>query len=120
MTASVLESLLARAESLLARLEARFPAPATAPDWTKIRAARWLSDTRELRPISHPHRISAGHLFGIEEQKDKVDANTRQFIEGRPANNILLTDSRGTGKSSLVKAMLSSIPSRSPCREARA
>ncbi len=106
MSATPFDRLLARAESLLARLEARLPAAALPPDWKRARAARWLPETRELRPIAHPHRIFAGQLLGIEKQKRKIDANTRQFVLGLPANNVLLTGSRGTGKSSLVKAML--------------
>ena len=106
MSATPFDHLFARAESLLARLEAYLPAAAPLPDWKRVRAARWLPETRELRPIAHPHRILAGQLLGIDEQKKRVDANTRQFVLGLPANNVLLTGSRGTGKSSLVKAML--------------
>lgn len=106
MSATPFDQLLARAESLLARLEARLPAAAPPPDWKRVRAARWLPEMRELRPIAHPHRILAGQLLSIDEQKEKIDANTRQFVHGLPANNVLLTGSRGTGKSSLVKSML--------------
>jgi predicted AAA+ superfamily ATPase len=95
--------LLPRIERLLDRLEST---PAEPVDWKKTHAARWIANTRNLRAISHPHRIEAKHLLAIDEQKQKVDANTRQFVEGRQANNVLLTGARGTGKSSLVKAML--------------
>ncbi len=95
--------LLPRIERLLDRLEST---PAEPVDWKKTHAARWIADTRNLRAIRHPHRIEAKHLLAIDEQKQKIDANTRQFVEGRPANNVLLTGARGTGKSSLVKAML--------------
>ena len=95
--------LLPRIERLLDRLEG---APATPIDWKKVHAARWLAESRSLRPIAHPHRIEVRHLLTIDEQKQKIDANTRQFVAGKPANNVLLTGARGTGKSSLVKAML--------------
>ena len=106
MTPTNLDTLLARAESLLARLEARLPPLPQALNWKQVRAARWLADSRQLRAILQPHRIEPKHLLCIDEQKQRVDANTRQFVHGRPANNVLLSGSRGTGKSSLVKAML--------------
>jgi len=100
---SSFDHLLPRIERLLDRMEG---APADSIDWKKTHAARWLADSRNLRPIVRPHRIEARHLLTIDEQKQKIDANTRQFVAGRPANNVLLTGARGTGKSSLVKAML--------------
>lgn len=106
MNPTKLDSLLTRAESLLARLEAHLPALPQQFNWKHVRAARWLAESRQLRPILRPHRMEPRHLLCIDEQKQRVDANTRQFVLGKSANNVLLTGSRGTGKSSLVKAML--------------
>jgi uncharacterized protein len=99
---SELDSLLPRLAHLLDRLEA--PA-APAPDWKAVRAARWSALAGGLKPILHPQRTALKDLLDIDEQKQRVDANTRQFVEGRPANNVLLTGARGSGKSSLVKAL---------------
>jgi len=102
-----LSQLLGRVEGILARVEAVLP-PAPAPiDW-KAAAFRWRkrAGRGHLQAIRHPHAIGLGDLVAIDEQKRAIDANTRQFVAGLPANNVLLTGSRGTGKSSLVKAML--------------
>ena len=103
-----LKALIARGESLLARVEAMLPPPAPDPDWKKTTAARWRKRGAlgYLQPVAHPHSIALSDLVAIEAQKQAVDRNTRQFLAGLPANNVLLTGSRGTGKSSLVKAML--------------
>jgi uncharacterized protein len=98
-----INELLPRLERLLDRLEGSSVKPF---DWKQVCAARWVPESRELRPIPRPHRIEPRHLLNIDDQKQRVDANTRQFVSGKPANNVLLTGSRGTGKSSLVKAML--------------
>ncbi|WP_417067834.1 ATP-binding protein [Niveibacterium terrae] len=107
MNPATLESLLARAEAVLARLEAALPPPLPEPDWSAI-AHRWR--TRQgrgwLEPVHTPHRIHVEDLQDIEGQKARIDANTRQFVHGARANNVLLSGARGTGKSSLVKAML--------------
>jgi predicted AAA+ superfamily ATPase len=96
-----LPALFPRIEALLDRLEA----PAAAPDWKSVRAARWSAQAGGLKPIPHPRRVALTDLLAIDEQKARVDANTRQFVAGKPANNVLLTGARGSGKSSLVKAI---------------
>ena len=103
-----LKPLLARAESLLARVEALFPPIEPDPDWKKVTAARWRKRGGRgfLQGVAHPHAIALTDLVAIDAQKQAIDRNTRQFVAGLPANNVLLTGSRGTGKSSLVKAML--------------
>jgi len=102
-----LSAVLGRVEAILERIEAALP-PAPAPiDW-KATAFRWRKrgGRGHLQAVAHPHAIRLDDLVAIDEQKRAVDANTRQFVAGLPANNVLLTGSRGTGKSSLVKAML--------------
>lgn len=104
-----LDQFLTRAESLLTRIESLLPASTPqSPDWSSAIAFRWLrQDGRgKLLPISHPHAIRLDDLKNIDEQKRRINDNTRQFVAGRPANNVLLTGARGTGKSSLVKAVL--------------
>ena len=103
-----LKSLVARVESLLGRVEALLPPPEPDPDWTRVTAARWRKRGGRgfLHAIAHPQAIALSDLVAIDAQKQAVDRNTRQFVAGLPANNVLLTGSRGTGKSSLVKAML--------------
>ncbi len=102
-----LASFLKRAEGVLAQLEAWLP-PAPPPvDWNS-HAFRWRRrGTRGwLEPVRHIARIDMDDLQHIDRQKEVIDRNTVQFLEGKPANNVLMTGARGTGKSSLVKAML--------------
>ncbi|HXR56329.1 MAG TPA: ATP-binding protein [Casimicrobiaceae bacterium] len=103
-----LQALIARAESLLARVESLFPPVAVDPDWSQTTAARWRKRNGRgfLQSVAHPHAVALDDLVAIDAQKQTVDRNTRQFVARLPANNVLLTGSRGTGKSSLVKAML--------------
>ena len=103
-----ISKFLARAESLVGRLETLLPAEPAPTGWKTSTAFRWRKkDSRGyLEPVSHVHRIALRDLRGIEQQKRLVEQNTRQFVEGFPANNVLLTGARGTGKSSLVKALL--------------
>jgi len=100
--------LVERIDAFLARLERLLP-PATEPvDWKSATAFRWRKHTRGgyLQAVLHPHVIRFADLHDIDEQKKRLRDNTQQFVEGRPANNVLLTGARGTGKSSLVKAAL--------------
>jgi len=105
---SDLEQLVARTEQLLTRLETLLPAAHPPIDWRAGTAFRWRKSGGHayLQPVAHPHRIRLSDLRGIDRQKDAIEANTRQFVEGRTANNVLLTGARGTGKSSLIKAVL--------------
>src|SRR5438874_1777150 len=114
MTKPELEGLMARAESVLARVEALLPPPSADPDWRKVSAARWRKRNGRgfLQAVTHPNMIALSDLVAIDEQKKIIEQNTRQFVAGLPANNVLLTGSRGTGKSSLVKAMLGKYASR--------
>lgn len=103
-----LNELLQRAERVLARVEAMLPGPVPEPDWDAAPAFRWLRrhGRAELKPVPLHHRIRLADLHDIDEQKERIDRNTRQFLAGRRANNVLLTGARGTGKSSLIKALL--------------
>ena len=103
-----LQRLLALAEAALARLDAALPAPLPAPDWSAAVAFRWRKrDGRGwFQAVRHPHPIRLDDLETIDDQKERVVANTRQFVAGKTANNVLLTGARGSGKSSLVKAVL--------------
>jgi uncharacterized protein len=100
--------LMTRAERLMERLELVLPTPPAGPDWKAAVAWRWRKRGVKgyLQPIPQPHRIRLEDLCGIDPQKRLVEQNTRQFVQGLPANNVLLTGARGTGKSSLVKALL--------------
>ena len=104
-----LEQLLVRAEALLARLEPLLPAQLAAPEWQASTAFRWRvsRDGRgRLQGVTHASHISLADLHHVDVQKEQIDQNTRQFVAGKPANNVLLTGARGTGKSSLIKACL--------------
>jgi hypothetical protein len=96
---------------LLERLEQLLPPAPPATDWGASIAFRWrktagLNARGWLQPVRHVHRMRLSDLQGIGAQIEKVEQNTRQFLEGRPANNVLLTGARGTGKSSIVKGLL--------------
>jgi hypothetical protein len=106
---SDLNHLIARAESLLARLETLLPQAVSEPDWSAL-AWRWRKQQGRgyLQAVAHPKHLQLTDLIGISQQLKSVERNTRQFLQGVPANNVLLTGARGTGKSSLVKALLGS------------
>jgi predicted AAA+ superfamily ATPase len=104
-----LEQLLLRAEAVLARLEPLLPSPVAEVDWHASHAFRWRvpRDGRGyLKPVKLVSEIRFDDLHNISQQKEAIEQNTHQFITGKPANNVLLTGARGTGKSSLIKACL--------------
>ena len=102
------ESLIERADALLARLEGVLPAPAAVPDWNASTAFRYRKRAGRgvIEPVKHVATIRLSELKEVDRQMERLVANTRQFVDGRPANNVLLTGARGTGKSSLIKAAL--------------
>jgi uncharacterized protein len=98
-------------EKILERLDQVLPPPPPPPDWKASTAFRWRSSGRRgaagwLQPVRQVHRIKLSDLRGIDRQIERVEQNTRQFLDGKPANNVLLTGARGTGKSSIVKGLL--------------
>jgi len=106
-----LEQFLTRAEALLGRLEAFLPPALAEPDWNAGVAFRWRKSVGKngrgyLQPVAHMSTIALDDLHNIGPQKMQIEQNTRQFVDGLPANNVLLTGARGTGKSSLIKACL--------------
>jgi len=109
-----LEHLLARAEAVLGRFEASLPPAPPLLDWNTAIAFRWRKSHGRgwLQAIRQPHPIRLTELNNIDDQKDRIVANTRQFVAGKPANNVLLTGTRGSGKSSLVKAVLNEFADR--------
>jgi predicted AAA+ superfamily ATPase len=109
-----LEHLLVRAEQLITRIEAVLPQPLQAPDWNASSAFRYRkrsSGHATLEPVRHVGAMALADLKEIEAQKEKILRNTRQFVSGQPANNVLLTGARGTGKSSLIRACLNEFAS---------
>ena len=106
-----LERLLTRAEAVLERLERLLPQALCAPDWNASVAFRYRKRAGghgALEPVLHVAPMMLEDLQEIEPQKERIRRNTEQFVQGRPANNVLLTGARGTGKSSLIKALLNS------------
>ena len=106
---SNLERVLQRAEALMQRIESVLPQPLEAPDWSASVAYRYRkrsSGHGTLEPVRHIAPMRLDDLKEIDQQKEKIQRNTEQFVNGLPANNVLLTGARGTGKSSLIKACL--------------
>ncbi len=100
--------LITRAEALLEKIERIVPNVPPEPDWKTSIAFRWRkrNGVGYLQVVTHPHKITLKDIHGVDEQKKRIEQNTKQFVDGRTANNILLTGARGTGKSSLIKAVL--------------
>ena len=108
-------TLIARAEALLARLEAVLPQPPAAPDWSASIAFRYRrrgTGGGVLEPVRQVAPLRLADLKEVDGQKERLVRNTAQFVAGRPANNVLLTGARGTGKSSLIKACLNEFADR--------
>ncbi len=104
-----------RAEQLLVRIESVLPQPLSAPEWGASIAFRYRkrsSGHGTLEPVRHVATIALSDLQEIDGQKEKIQRNTEQFVNGQPANNVLLTGARGTGKSSLIKACLNAYKDR--------
>ena len=104
-----LERMLLRAETLMARIESVLPQALHAPNWKASMAFRYRKRGNGhgvLEPVKHVASLSLDDLKEIDVQKEKIQRNTLQFVQGLPANNVLLTGARGTGKSSLIKACL--------------
>ncbi len=103
------ERLIVRAEALISRIESVLPQPLSAPDWSASIAYRYRkrsSGHGSLEPVKHIGHMALSDLKEIDDQREKIQRNTEQFVNGKPANNVLLTGARGTGKSSLIKACL--------------
>jgi uncharacterized protein len=105
---SRLSDFLLRADAVLARLEPLLPAQRMAIDWQQSVAARWQRDGRSgfLAPLRVSLDINLSDLIGVDRQCGQLARNTQQFMQGLPANHALLWGARGTGKSSLVRALL--------------
>lgn len=114
---SVLQPDLAdQLQALITQLAGLMP-HVKVPDWDSAVAFRWrrrqsaLGVQAWLSPVKHRSDLSLDDLQHIDEQKQILVRNTQQFVEGRTANNVLLTGSRGTGKSSMMKALLNAFQS---------
>lgn len=103
-----LKAFLQRADALMARLEPLLPAPRAQMDWDNSLAARWHREGTGgyLQPLKVSLDVDLADLIGIDRQCELLSSNTRQFVSGLPANHVLLWGARGTGKSSLVRALL--------------
>ncbi len=95
-----LATLLDRADALLSRLDRLLPADPVDTDWTASTAFRWRrrNQAGRVEPVRHVATITLANLKNVDRQRGVIERNTRQFVDGRPANNVLLTGARGTGK----------------------
>ena len=102
-----LTHLIERAEGLINQLENLLPAKISPVDWQAF-AWRWVKQNNQgrLQAVSHPHHIALADIYFVDAQKTQIVRNTQQFLQGFTANNVLLTGARETGKSSLIKALL--------------
>ena len=105
---SNLDAFLQRAEAVLARLEPLLPAQREPIEWHQCLAARWQREGRSgyLMPLQVSLDMRLSDLIGVDNQRDQLGRNTKQFLDGLPANHALLWGSRGTGKSSIIRALL--------------
>lgn len=103
-----IKSFIQQAQSVLNRLDAYLPPESQEPDWQNNIAFRWqkAGNSGVLFALSQPHTFPLSRLAAIDTQMQKLVRNTEQFLASRPANNVLLSGARGTGKSSLIKALL--------------
>ncbi|MEK0363740.1 ATP-binding protein [Pseudomonas sp. CBC3] len=103
-----LKAFLQRADALMTRLEPLLPAPRAPVDWSNSLAARWHREGQGgyLQPLQVSLDLNLADLVGIDRQRELLANNTRQFVSGLPANHVLLWGARGTGKSSLIRALL--------------
>ncbi|CDZ92927.1 ATP-binding protein [Pseudomonas saudiphocaensis] len=103
-----LKAFLQRAEMLMARLEPLLPALRSPVNWEQSVAARWHREGQGgyLQPLEVTLDLGLDDLIGIDRQRELLSSNTRQFVSGLPANHVLLWGARGTGKSSLIRALL--------------
>jgi predicted AAA+ superfamily ATPase len=97
--------LLGQLTRIADALERRYPGDMKPETLVKADAYVWQSDVRQLVPVTKISRLDIGLLKGVNEQRDNLLSNTLGFVGGFPANNALLWGARGTGKSSLVKAV---------------
>ncbi len=102
------DALVNHMDTLLGRLDAVLPRPAPPPDWSASTAFRFRrrGGIGHLEAVRRVSTIRLADLKEVDAQRDRLVRNTEQFVAGRPANNVLLTGARGTGKSSLIKAAL--------------
>jgi uncharacterized protein len=104
-----LDVFLARAMQFMERVEASLPHGMELPDWNASIAFRYRkrsSGQGVITPVRHIGAMGLDDLKEIDAQKEKIQRNTAQFVDGATANNVLLTGARGTGKSSLIRACL--------------